>query len=130
MLRSSAGPGYSLHSVSLEGFGGAVVASVGGAVHYGNAADLRRELLTILSSGPEGAVVVELGSVESMDTAAAAVLVETLMEGRRRDIRVFLAGASPAVQRLFQLAGLDEALERCCESTDEVQQRLRGRDGR
>jgi anti-anti-sigma factor len=126
MLQSAVTPAYSLHSVSLDGFGGAVVASISGSVHYGNAADLRRQLLQILAAEPEGAVVLELGAVESMDTAAAAVLVEILMQGRKRGIQVFLCGASPAVQRLFQLAGLDEALAQCCDSTAEVQQRLSG----
>lgn len=125
MTRTTATSGYSVHSIFLSGMGDAVVASVGGNVDYRNAAGLRRRLMKILASGPAGGLVLELGSVKNMDTAAAAVLVEILMAGDSRDIQVFLCGAGPSVQRLFQLSGLDEALECCCDSPAEVQQRLR-----
>jgi len=126
MTQSTSPAGYTLHSVSLTGMGDAVVASIGGQVDFGNAADLRRRLWKIMTADPAGGLVLELGSVESMDTAAVAVLVEVLMAGRRRGIQVFLCGSSPAVHRLFQLSGLDEALECCCDSPAEVQQRLAG----
>ncbi len=126
MTRATTNPGYTLHSVSLAGMGDAVVASIGGQVNFGNAAGLRRNLLKILAPKPAGGLVLELGSVESMDTAAAAVLVEILMAGRRQDIQVFLCGSSPTVHRLFQLSGLDEALECCCDSPEEVKLRLAG----
>jgi anti-anti-sigma factor len=109
--------------------GDAVVTSVSGSVDYGNATGLRRQLMKVLASDPVGGLVLELGSVESMDTAAAAVLVEVLMAGQERNIKVFLCGSSPSVQRLFQLSGLDEALECCCDSPAEVQEKLRGQAG-
>ena len=80
---------------------------------------------SILSADPAGGLILELGSVESMDTAAAAVLVEILMAGQQRKIKVFLCGPSPSVQRLFQLSGLDEALECCCDTPAGVQEKLR-----
>ena len=125
MTRATATPGFSLHSTSLAGMGDAVVSSIGGYVDYGNAAGLRRQLMKILSADPAGGLILELGSVESMDTAAAAVLVEILMAGQQRKIKVFLCGPSPSVQRLFQLSGLDEALECCCDTPAEVQEKLR-----
>ena len=62
--------------------------------------------------------------VERLDTAAAAVLVEVLVAGQQKELQVLICGSSLAIQRLFRLSGLDDALECCCETPAETKRRL------
>jgi anti-anti-sigma factor len=124
MERFSGRPAFAVETHPVMNQEGVIAASVSGRVDYGSAAQLRRQLMKILSAGPGRGLVLELSGVERLDTAAAAVLVEVLMAGQQRDLQVLLCGSSPMVQRLFQLSGLDDALECCCESPAETKRRL------
>ena len=107
----------------------AEVTVVGPATHR-QGVQLRSALMEALASGAKK-VCVDLSGVEEMDTAALAVLTETLMEAHRREVQVDLCRPSAAAERVFQLASfirmvstfpradLDQALRRC-RPADEV----------
>lgn len=122
-------PGFSLQSMPLPGTPDAVVAAISGSIDYTNAHELRRGLMAVLESRRPRALVLEMGGVEHLDTSAAAVLVELLMEGRRRGSQVFLCQPSQSVRKLFHLSGLVDALECCCDSPAEVEKKLQAQAG-
>ncbi len=97
---------------------------VKGRVTFHDAPELRESLLGEVSTTSASALVVELGGVEQMDTSGAAVLVEGLMLGRKRGLRILLCSPSESVLRMFHLAGLEEVLSQCCSDPAETMQRL------
>jgi len=102
----------------------AKVVVVTGRVTYQDAPELRKSLLGEISATSTSALVVELGGIEQMDTSGAAVLVEALMLGRKRGLRLLLCSPSESVLRMFRLAGLEEVLGQCCSDPAETKRRL------
>jgi len=94
-----------------------------GAVSRADAPRLRSRILRVLDREEER-IVLSLGGVTSMDTAGAAVLVEAVVEGRRRGKRVLLCSPSPSVIGMFELAGLERALDACSPNPEVTWQRL------
>ncbi len=84
-----------------------------GRASYREAPELRRAVFDAIAATREKNLVVELGRVEKIDTAALAVLVEALIATRDGDPPIFLISPSESVRRVFHLAGLEEALTRC-----------------
>ncbi len=117
-------PRFSLHSNPMPGMTDSIVAAISGSIDYENAHELRRGLMRVLESQRPRGMVLEMSGVEDLDTAAAAVLVELLTEGRRRGSKVFLCQPSQSVRNLFRLSGLVDALECCCDSPAEVERKL------
>ncbi len=97
---------------------------IGGQVSRSEAPVLRSRILEVLDR-EEDRIVLSLGKVTGMDTAGAAVLVEAVVEGRRRGKRVLLCSPSPSVMKMFELSGLEEALEACSPNPDVTWQRLK-----
>lgn len=85
-----------------------------GRATYKEAPELRRRLFEAIAEEPEGGrLVVELADVDTMDTAAMAVLVEGLMATRHEGPDLFFCTPSDSVRDVFRLAGLEQALSRC-----------------
>ena len=97
---------------------------VKGIVTYHDAPALRKLILKEVARTSASRLVLSLGDVEKMDTAGAAVLVEALLEGQKRGLRMLLCTPSEAVLRMFRPAGLEEALDHCCANPAETKQRL------
>ena len=97
---------------------------VHGRISYHEAPEFRALLLGEISRTTASALVVELGGVEHIDTAGLAVLVEGLLAGRERGLRILLCQPSESVLQIFRLAGFHDALDTCCTNPEEVQQRL------
>ena len=94
-----------------------------GEVSYQDATELRLGIDDALAR-PFEQVVFALGAVEQMDTAGAALLVEAVLEGRRRGKRVLLCSPSDPVMKMFELTGLEEVFDACCATPDVTWQRL------
>ena len=84
-----------------------------GRATYREAPELRRALFEALEITGDRNLVVELDDVDEIDTAAMAVLVEAMMVSRDGDTTIFLMSPSESVRRVFELAGLEEALTHC-----------------
>jgi anti-anti-sigma factor len=84
-----------------------------GRATYKEAPELRRRLFETVADIPKGRLVVELAAVEEMDTAAMAVLVEGLLVTRNREPEIYFCTPSESVRKVFELAGLEDALTRC-----------------
>lgn len=85
-----------------------------GVATHREAPELRRRLFAAVAEEPEeGRLVIELGEVKQMDTAAMAVLVEGLMATRKQGPNIYFCTPSPSVRDVFRLAGLERALSRC-----------------
>ncbi len=96
-----------------------------GRASYKEAAHLRKELFAAIEVIGDRNLVVELDEVESIDTAAMAVLMEALRDTHGQGPDMYLVGATEAVRRVFQLAGLEDALTRCFGCMDEMEQALK-----
>jgi anti-anti-sigma factor len=108
----------------MPGMADSIIAAIAGSIDYGNAHEFRRGLMRLLEAQRPRGMVLEMSGIENLDTAAAAVLVELLMEGRRRGSHVYLCQPSQSVRDLFRLSGLVDALECCCDSPAEVERKL------
>ena len=95
-----------------------------GRVTADEAPELREAILGELRKTAASKLVLELASVEQIDTAGAAVLAEALKFGQNRGMRVLLCSPSEPVMRIFRLAGFDEVLTHCCSDPQETWQRL------
>lgn len=85
-----------------------------GRATFREAPELRSRLFAAIAAHGAGhRLVVELAEVEHIDTAGMAVLVEGLIATRRQGPDVFFCTPSESVHKVFRLAGLEEALERC-----------------
>ncbi|MEM7355268.1 MAG: STAS domain-containing protein [Acidobacteriota bacterium] len=85
-----------------------------GQATFREAPELRSRLFEALAAHGKGhRLVVELAEVERIDTAGMAVLVEGLLATRQEGPDLFFCTPSDSVHKVFRLAGLEEALERC-----------------
>ncbi len=91
-----------------------------GRVGYREAPRLRVALFDAIAASAGKNLVVELALVEKMDTAAMAVLVEGCIATRGGEPPIFLMCPSDSVRRVFELAGLEEALTRCYTSWEDI----------
>jgi len=106
--------------------GQALVMRLHGSVTYEEAPRLHEALFRAIETGDANSLRVDLSAVERIDTAGLAVLIEGLMATRKRHPRLELCSPSPAVEKMFQLAGFVslmseqsdarfyDALRRCC----------------
>lgn len=86
--------------------------------------ELRRSVLTAVAQTEVEVLVLSLGDVEAMDSTGAAVLVEALELSRQRNLRLLLCSPSSSVVRMFQLAGIEDVLECCCNTPEETKVRV------
>jgi anti-anti-sigma factor len=92
-----------------------------GRAGFKEAHELRKALFEAIDVSGDKNLVVELGEMEWMDTTCMSVLVEGLMATRDGTTAIFLMDPSESVRKVFQLAGLEEALTRCYTCWDELQ---------
>jgi len=97
-----------------------------GKIGYRESPLLRDAILGTLARKDVSSVMVDLAQVGRMDTSGVAVLVEALMDSRTRNVTMMLCSPSPSVIEIFRLAGLNEALDCCCATSDEAHRRLAG----
>ena len=102
----------------------AMTVRIKGKVRYPDVPALRKRVLGEISSSAADKIVLELGSVQEMDTSGAAVLVEALLAGREQNKRILLCSPSESVLSLFRLAGFEDALKACCPTPQETRRRL------
>jgi anti-sigma B factor antagonist len=93
---------------------------LGGRASFREAPELRAAVFQAIEVARDKNLVIDLERVESLDTAAMAVLVEALMETKGSDTTVFLLHPSRAVQSVFRMAGLAEALTQCCDCWEDI----------
>lgn len=84
-----------------------------GDLSFREAADLRTALFDAIERSGDKNLVVDLRELDRIDTAAMAVLVEGLVATKDRGPDLFLVGPNESVRRVFELAGLEDALMRC-----------------
>lgn len=87
------------------------ILALSGRISYHQAPELRAVLFEAIDR--DLPVLIDLGKVETMDTATLAVLVEGLVATEEKGQELYLCSPSDSVRRIFHLAGLDGALARC-----------------
>jgi anti-sigma B factor antagonist len=92
--------------VPIEQIDGTVVVSPEGDVDLSRSPALRLTLRSALAMRPQ-LLVVDLESVDYMDSSGIATLVEALQNARRTESRVVLCGLKERVRSIFEIARLD-----------------------
>jgi len=98
--------------------------ALSGRISYVEAPRLREILFEMIYEDGPSDLVVELGALETIDTAAVAVLVEGLVSARSLGQQLLLCEPGDSVRSIFQLAGLLEALNACCRNPGEIEHAL------
>lgn len=97
---------------------------VQGNISYREAPEFREVILEEVANTRALVLVIDLVGVERIDTAGLAVLLEGLLAGRHRNLKMFLCQPSQSVLQLFEMAKLHDALEASCATPGEIMQRL------
>lgn len=88
---------------------GWTLARVSGELDVATAPRLREQLLAaIAADGPQ--LVLDLGDVAFLDSTGLGVVVGVLKRARTLGGDLLVAGASPAVRRVFEITALDRTL--------------------
>lgn len=97
-----------------------------GTVSYEEAPELQNEIRAEVARHRPPKLMLDLSGVDKMDTAGVAVLVECLITTQQMGIDMVFSRPSTSVKQIFRLARLDDALDRCCTSLDDVKSKLLG----
>jgi anti-sigma B factor antagonist len=92
--------------VNAETVGKSVVLSPQGDIDLARSPALRTALKQAQTAKPER-LVVDLGSVDYMDSSGVATLVEALQIARRSNTKMVLCGLKDRVRSIFEIARLD-----------------------
>lgn len=106
--------------IDIDRHGTASVVTPRGDIDMGSSPALRDHLRRAQESRPER-LVIDLSSVEYMDSSGLATLVEAMKYARTQKTRLILAALQPRVRAIFEIArlhqfftivpGVSEALE-------------------
>jgi len=86
------------------------VMSLEGELDMSNSPDVRNALLPLFKDEPTH-IVVDLSRVPYVDSSGIATFVEGLQLSRKNNVRFTLAGATPTVEAVFDLAYLKNVFE-------------------
>lgn len=82
-----------------------------GSLNAANALEFERDLTAALRQDEYGAMLVNLASVESMDSAGLMALVSALKVAQATNKRFSICACSPALRIIFELTQLDGVFE-------------------
>jgi anti-sigma B factor antagonist len=82
-----------------------------GHVNAANAAELQHQLNQVLLSAETTALQVDMGQVESLDSAGLMVLVAGLSVAQRLDKQFSLCAVSASIRIIFELTQLDRVFD-------------------
>lgn len=95
-----------------------------GRVTVRDAPTFREIILTAIDNAEGTALVIELAGVDHIDTAGIAVLVEGILAGQKRSLKVLLCQPNESVLQIFRLLKLKDALEASCAMPGELEKML------
>jgi anti-sigma B factor antagonist len=90
--------------------GGMQVVNVSGEIHVSTAPSFREQLTEVIENGGT-ALVLDLSSVEFIDSTGLSVLLNGLRLVSQRHGRLALVCTNPTVMRLFQITSLDATFD-------------------
>jgi anti-anti-sigma factor len=99
-----------LMTVNTRAAGDTPVVELSGELDISTSPDLEKELLRIDRQGPP-TVVIDLRALIFMDSTGLRTLMAADARTRERGGRLVVVPGPPSVQRVFQIAGLEERLE-------------------
>ncbi|MFG0314277.1 MAG: STAS domain-containing protein [Phycisphaerales bacterium] len=93
--------------VDIERRGGATILSPRGDVDMSRAPSFREHMRLAQASKP-GRLVIDMGSVEYMDSSGLATLVEAMRNTKSQGIELVLCALNPRVLAIFEIARLHQ----------------------
>ena len=98
-------------SVTVSGTpDGSAVVSVRGEIDHGNAAALREKILAVVAQRRPSVLLVDLGLVTFLDSAAVGALVGAQRAAEVEGVRLVVQRASPFVDRQLRIVGVQQLL--------------------
>lgn len=82
-----------------------------GHINAANAAEFQAMLMSAVSASQAAGLLVDMGQVESLDSAGLIALVSTLTQAQQLDKRFGLCHLSPSIRIIFELTQLDRVFE-------------------
>lgn len=83
-----------------------VLIRIQGDIDFSRSPGLRAQVLEILKNNP-ARLVIDLTSVDYMDSSGVATLVETLQAQRKAQRKLVLCNLQPKVRGIFEISKLD-----------------------
>lgn len=82
-----------------------------GSLNAANAAEIQQQLHTAVLSEQNSALLIDLGQVESLDSAGLMALVSTLNLAQANQKRLSLCSVTVSIRIVFELTQLDRVFE-------------------
>jgi anti-anti-sigma factor len=82
-----------------------------GHLNASNAEAFRQELLSTISANEASTVLIDMGKVESLDSAGLMALVSALALAQQLNKRFALCSVSSSIRIIFELTQLDRVFE-------------------
>lgn len=82
-----------------------------GSLNAANAAEFQQDLTTALQDSHTQALIVNLGQIESLDSAGLMALVSSLKLAQKLGCVMSLCSVPPAIKIIFELTQLDQVFE-------------------
>lgn len=114
-----------LCELRTQHLGGCAIARLAGEVDISNASELQNHLSALVDHCH---VVIDLSSVDILDSSALSVLTAAHRLAQRRRTSVQLAGATGMVRKVLRVGGRNCSLNHYAEITDAVEAALEERD--
>jgi anti-sigma B factor antagonist len=95
---------------SKEIEGGVAVIAVSGRLTFGREAERLEGLVTELLKGGKTRFVLDVSGLDYVDSSGIGTVVSCLTQVKKSGADLRMAGASPRIQRLFSMTGIDKLL--------------------
>ncbi|MDX2212050.1 MAG: STAS domain-containing protein [Oculatellaceae cyanobacterium bins.114] len=82
-----------------------------GHINAANADEFRQQLLAGITTQSVSNIVVDMNTVESMDSAGLVALVAALTQAQQLNKRLMICGVSSRIRIIFELTQLDRVFE-------------------
>ncbi len=111
----------SLHIDSHKEGNESAVLSLQGEVDVANSEQFKNAALSLLASGVKR-LVVDLSRTDYIDSAGLGILVGLLKRVNESELTLFVTGAQPRVQRVFEITGLNQVFAMRADVTSALQE--------
>ena len=97
---------------SIERHGNALVVSLAGELDHSAAGHVRVELDALIADTHARSLVFDLSQLRFMDSSGIGLIIGRYKLMKRQGGSVAIAGSNPRIDRIFEMAGLYQLVER------------------
>ncbi len=109
----------------FEKFGRTLAVAIAGELDHHNAAGLRESMDNELLTGGANNLIIDLSRLELMDSSGIGLIMGRYKLVNSLGGKLCVSGASPSVNKVIELSGLDKLIL-LCKSSGEAIKKLKG----